>query len=76
MDAVINIEEKEFTHEMLDKLKSTFIGKKFRIEIADETDETDFILSKPAFAEELKRRIRNIENKEAEFVGINPEELT
>ena len=73
MDAVINIDENEFTHEMLDKLKAAFNGKKFRIEI--EEDETNFILSKPGFAEELTRRIQNIENTKAGFVSINPEEL-
>lgn len=75
MDAVINIYENEFTHEMLDKLKSAFTGKKFRIEIEEESVETDFILSKPAFAEELKRRIQSIENREAEFITLNPGEL-
>ena len=60
MDAVIHIDEKEFTHEMHDKLKSAFNGKKFRIEIEEEMDETEFILSKPAFAEELKRRIEKL----------------
>ncbi len=75
MDATISLSEKEFTHELLDKLKATFSGKKFKIEVEDEIDETDFILSNEAYAEELIKRIQSVENKTADFVSVKPEEL-
>ena len=74
MDATINITEREFTHEMLDKLKSAFSGKKFRIEVEDERDETEYLFGNPVMKEILESRLEKIEQRK-DLVEVKPEDL-
>jgi hypothetical protein len=43
--------------------------------IEGDEDATQFILNRPALAEELQRRIESIENKTAKLITVNPEDL-
>ena len=74
MDATISLTEKEFTHELLDKLKLTFSGKKFRIEVEEEMDETEYLFGNPVMKEILETRLQRIERKEG-LIEVKPEDL-
>jgi hypothetical protein len=75
MEATIKMNVEELSQEFIDKLKKLFPGLELEIRLKPSIDETDFILNNPAFAEELKRRIKNVENNTENLVTINPEDL-
>jgi len=75
MEATIKMNVEELSKEFVDKLKALFPGLQVEILLKPSADETDFILNNPAFAEELKRRIKNVENNKEDLVTINPEDL-
>jgi hypothetical protein len=75
MEAVIKLDIDEITVEFIDNLKKLFPGRKVEIKVEDEMDATEFIMSRPAYAEELTRRIESVENGTARLIEVKPEEL-
>ena len=75
MEATIKMNVEDLSQEFIDKLKKLFPGLELEIRLKPSVDETDFILNNPAFAEELKRRIKNVENNTENLITINPEDL-
>jgi hypothetical protein len=75
MEATIKMNVEELSKEFVDKLKALFPGLQVEIRLKPTVEETDFILNNPAFAEELKRRIKNVENNKRALITINPEDL-
>lgn len=61
MEAVIKLSVDELTTEVVDNLKRLFPGKQVEIKVEEEMDATDYILSNPAYGNELKERINEYE---------------
>jgi hypothetical protein len=60
METTIKINTDQLTGDILESIKQMFPHKLVEINI-QAVDETDFILSNPAYANELKERIENYE---------------
>ena len=74
MEASIKLNVDELSMEFLDNLKKLFPGRKVEIKVEEEMDATEFILSRPAYAEELRRRIKEYETT-GEVITVKPEDL-
>ncbi len=74
MEAVIKLNVEELSTEFIDNLKKLFPGKNVEIKVEEEMDATDFILSNPAYANELNERIREYETSK-KVITVNPEDL-
>jgi hypothetical protein len=90
METTIRINTDMLNMEILEGIQKMFPHKKVEITIQETYDEfaedggvyiegdedaTQFILNRPAFAAELRRRIDSIENKTAKLVTVNPQDL-
>lgn len=77
MQAVIKINVDELTTEFVENLRKLFAGKAVEIKVdteEEEMDATEFIMSKPAYAAELLRRINEYE-RTGEAITVQPEDL-
>lgn len=75
MEAVIKLNVDELSNEFLDNLKKLFPGRNVEIKVEEEMDATEFILSRSAYAEELSRRIKSIEDNTADLITVKLEDL-
>ncbi len=75
MEAVIKLNIEELSAEFVNNLKKLFPGKNVEIKVEEEMDTTDYILSNPAYANELSERIRSIEDNTATLITVKPEDL-
>jgi hypothetical protein len=73
METTIKINTDSLTPEFIEGIKRLFPHKTVEITIQP-ADETEYILSNPAFAEALQERIVSYERKK-EVIRLNPDEL-
>ena len=65
MEALFRLNIDDLSADFVDKLRALFPGVDVEIKLNTEKDETAFVLSNPAFANELRERIAEVEsNKE------------
>jgi hypothetical protein len=68
MISTYHINEQELTVEFLKSIKSLFKNKKLTVTIAEEIDETDYLLASQANSKHLQKSISDLENgKGTEF---------
>lgn len=75
MEATITLHDDDFTLEFFNKLKAFVKGKEVVISVREEESINEYLLSEPAYAAELKRRIDNIENNTTELVEVKLDDL-
>jgi hypothetical protein len=87
METVIRINTNLLNIDILEGIKKLFLHKKVEILIqeddaeneedteGEDEDATEFIMKRPAFAAELLRRIKSIENNEAQLIEVKLEDL-
>ena len=89
METTIRINTELLNMDILEGIKKMFPNKKVSITIQEEVeyeegaanyiegdeDATQFILNRPAYAAELLKRIKSLENNEAQLVTVKLEDL-
>jgi len=73
METTIRINTDSITPEFIDGIKNLFPHKTVEITIQP-SDATDYILSNPAFAHELKERIERYETKK-EVISLKADDI-
>jgi hypothetical protein len=73
MEATIRINTDMLTADIVDGIKKMFPHKTVDI-IIQSADDTDYILSNPAFAQELQERITDYQTKK-DTIAVKPDEL-
>jgi antitoxin YefM len=64
MDFTQSIDADNLSIDFLNYLKATFKGKKIRVTVEEEMDETEYLMSSPANKKRLLKAIENIEKGE------------
>ena len=90
METRIRINTDELNMDILEGIQKMFPHKEVEITVQQEywseeeideandknvEDATQFILNRPAYAAELLRRIKSIENNEAQLINVNLKDL-
>ena len=75
MEALIKLNINDLSTDFINKLKALFPGVDVEIKLNTDSDETAFILSNPAFANELRQRIAEVENNKEPLIIVNESEL-
>ena len=75
MEALIKLNINDLSTDFINKLKALFPGVDVEIKLNKDSDETAFILSNPAFANELRQRIAEVENNKEPLIIVNESEL-
>jgi hypothetical protein len=73
MEATIRINTDMLTADIVDGIKKMFPHKTVDI-IIQSADDTDYILSNPAFVQELQERIADYQTKK-DTIAVKPDEL-
>ena len=73
MEATIRINADELDNSFVEHIKKMFPHHELQISVQP-MDETDYILSQPAFAAELRERIKSIESGEP-LIQVLPNDL-
>lgn len=64
MDFTQYIDADNLSPDFLEYIKSTFKGKRIRLTVEEEPDETEYLMSSPANHKRLLKSIKNVEKGE------------
>ena len=71
MVVTYHLEENELDEDFYQKLKGLFKNKRLSITVAEEIDETSYLLSNPVNAERLLAAVKNVERGNVEDVDFD-----